>query len=140
MEAFSRDVILHVIHHSIGTSSGTALSIAISPWVSWLRSSRSSRSSFSIEKRGPAVLQRSAWTPSRFGKMAENKDLKLLVGFDLTISVANSTEDFNQVILALKQVFRELVFQREKSDSGYDHWQCRGWVRGRFLYSLGIIA
>lgn len=51
---------------------------------------------------------------------------KEVVGFDVTISVRCSTDRHQEVAANLKQIFREWVFQREVSASGYDHWQVRG--------------
>lgn len=51
---------------------------------------------------------------------------KEVVGFDLTISVTKSTEVYQEVAARLRQVFKEWAFQREVSETGYDHWQVRG--------------
>ena len=53
---------------------------------------------------------------------------KQVTGFDLTISVEKSTANYQEVAERMRQVFRKWVFQRETSESGYDHWQCRGYL------------
>lgn len=47
-------------------------------------------------------------------------------GFDVTISVAKSSVHYLDIVERLKKVFKEWVFQRELTSSGYDHWQVRG--------------
>lgn len=49
-----------------------------------------------------------------------------VAGWDLTISEEKSTPDPLQVAKALKEVFKKWVFQKEKGDEGYVHWQVRG--------------
>ena len=51
---------------------------------------------------------------------------KELAGYDVTISVEKSSAQYVDVQARLKQVFKQWAFQREKTDDGYDHWQCRG--------------
>ena len=52
-----------------------------------------------------------------------------VVGYDLTISVEKSTVHDQQVAQQLGKVLKKWVFQRERSESGYDHWQVRERVR-----------
>lgn len=50
-----------------------------------------------------------------------------IVGFDITISVKESSEDYLKIIAVLITVFKKWVFQREVGEkTGYDHWQVRG--------------
>lgn len=51
---------------------------------------------------------------------------KELSYWDLTLSVECSTAHYMDMVARLKQVFKQWAFQRELTDSGYDHWQIRG--------------
>lgn len=52
-----------------------------------------------------------------------------LVGFDITISCAKSTNNYKEVIGVIRQVFKKWVFQKEAGEeTGYLHWQVRGHV------------
>lgn len=52
--------------------------------------------------------------------------MSAIVGFDLTISCENSTEDHNVIGQALNEWFKKFVFQKEMPEGGYRHWQIRG--------------
>lgn len=49
-----------------------------------------------------------------------------LVGFDISISLTKSTNDYRVVANNLKQIFKKWAFQKEIGESGYEHWQVRG--------------
>lgn len=52
--------------------------------------------------------------------------MSIVVGYDVTISVEKSTTHYLDVVEKLKPIFSKWVFQREETESGYDHWQVRG--------------
>jgi len=63
-------------------------------------------------------------------KMPKRKNMdetpkNLVVGYDFTIS-CEKMPDLNEVVVALNQWFKKWVFQKEKGESGYLHWQGRG--------------
>ena len=67
-----------------------------------------------------------------------------LSGFDFTISCTNAPE-YSGVLENLKRVFKKFVFQQEKSETGYLHYQGRGHlikpttaqaIKGKFAETL----
>lgn len=51
-----------------------------------------------------------------------------LVGYDFVISMACSSEDYRVIVPQVQQVFKKWCFQGEQGDTGYKHWQGRGWL------------
>lgn len=59
---------------------------------------------------------------------------KQLVGYDVTIWMSQSGENYRSVCTALRQVFKKWVFQKERCpQTGTLHWQCRGHLHNKLI-------
>lgn len=59
----------------------------------------------------------------------------LLKGYDVTLSCAASSEDPRDIVKLCTQLFRKWAFQKERSETGYLHWQVRGWLWKKARYA-----
>lgn len=63
-----------------------------------------------------------------------------VVGYDVSLSVAKSTDNHLDIIPKLKQIFKKWAFQLEQSDSGYLHWQIRGHLYAKRTEKAAIAS
>ena len=66
-------------------------------------------------------------------------EMKQLVGYDISLSCAASSDNYLHIVEKLKQIFRKWVFQMEKgTETGYLHWQIRGHLYSKVPLHVAI--
>lgn len=94
----------------------------------YLKSAKSAKSASPNKKRTGLVFQRSA--PSSRGMTA-------VVGFDFRFS-ADKVDGYLAAIPVIKSIFKKWTFQLEEGDSGYIHYQGRGFLFKKKPLALAI--